>query len=267
VEQSGDFFGVLVSGFEMEGSYHLRPPCYNDPPSPACTLNCPWTPIAQELMGGVSRPGLSFNVTDRFHPVSQINPVHLPHVLNNCTDISVACVLQMMTVSQAMYDPEDAADVGLAPVTAYEIRAKLKSRQVVYEATGLPADFNKTDSPSICATINQHAMDWALNRTDDVTRARFEKIGEPYVFGEDLGPYNAGPVWIGAPVIYKSIKNNVTGEEEMEIRSPMMRTPSVFVVPAAAGMHYCKLLSPSRALEWIYVDSLRLHGSINATRV
>jgi len=36
----------------------------------------------------------------------------------------------------------------------------------------------------------------------------------------------------------------------------MMRTPVTYPIHAAAGFHYCKLLSPFRAVEWIYVDSL-----------
>ena len=36
----------------------------------------------------------------------------------------------------------------------------------------------------------------------------------------------------------------------------MMRTPTDYAISAAAGFHYCKLLSPFRALEWIYIDSL-----------
>ena len=265
VKEAGAVFAPLIAGFEMEGSYHLKPPCYDGPHTDSCQIGCPWTRVAQELMGGVERPGLAYNVSDEFHVVSDIHPVHLPHVLNTCTDPSAACVLQCTTVSQAMYDPGDVVDTAIVPVSAYEIRAKLKSRQVVYEHLGLPADFNMTDAPSLCAMINQHAFAWALNISSTAARARYARIGEAYVFGEDLGPYNAGPVWIGAPVVYKPIKNNETGVSEVEVRSPMMKTPSVFIVPAAAGMHYCKLLSPSRALEWIYVDGLRLNGSINST--
>ena len=33
-------------------------------------------------------------------------------------------------------------------------------------------------------------------------------------------------------------------------------------LPCTAGMHYCKLLSPARAIEWMYVDGLRLHHSL-----
>jgi hypothetical protein len=29
-------------------------------------------------------------------------------------------------------------------------------------------------------------------------------------------------------------------------------------VPCPTGFHYCKLLSPAKALEWMYVDGLRL---------
>lgn len=29
------------------------------------------------------------------------------------------------------------------------------------------------------------------------------------------------------------------------------------------GYHYCKLLSPARAMEWIYVDGLRYYDSLS----
>jgi len=44
----------------------------------------------------------------------------------------------------------------------------------------------------------------------------------------------------------------------------MMRTPTDYPIEAASGFHYCKVLSPFRALEWIYVDSQKDRGSIKA---
>jgi len=43
----------------------------------------------------------------------------------------------------------------------------------------------------------------------------------------------------------------------------MMRTPVDYPISAAAGFHYCKLLSPYKAMEWIYVDSLFDHNGRN----
>jgi len=31
-----------------------------------------------------------------------------------------------------------------------------------------------------------------------------------------------------------------------------MKTPDDYTVKAASGFHYCKVLSPARAMEWIY---------------
>jgi len=51
---------------------------------------------------------------------------------------------------------------------------------------------------------------------------------------------------------YDVAKDNST----VTVRSPMMRTPTDYSIKAAAGFHYCKVLSPFNALEWMMVDSL-----------
>ena len=51
---------------------------------------------------------------------------------------------------------------------------------------------------------------------------------------------------------YNNINSNTT-----IISSPMMRTPIDYPISAAAGFHYCKVLSPFKAMEWLYVDSLK----------
>lgn len=87
------------------------------------------------------------------------------------------------------------------------------------------------------------------------------------VFGEDKGPYNAGPLWIYNPLEYKQITDE-NGVTVQEIRSPMLRTPTDYFLQVSAGFHYCKLISPARVMEWIYVDGLRLHDSIsNSTNI
>lgn len=47
----------------------------------------------------------------------------------------------------------------------------------------------------------------------------------------------------------------------------MMRTPADYSISAAANFHYCKLLSPFRAMEWIYIDSLFDHDGLNSNQV
>ena len=48
----------------------------------------------------------------------------------------------------------------------------------------------------------------------------------------------------------------------MTIQSPMMHTDVDYKIKAAAGFHYCKLLSPARAMEWLYIDGLRAKGGL-----
>ena len=43
----------------------------------------------------------------------------------------------------------------------------------------------------------------------------------------------------------------------------MMRTPTNYAIGAAAGFHYCKVLSPFKALEYMMCDSLHAKDGIH----
>lgn len=75
---------------------------------------------------------------------------------------------------------------------------------------------------------------------------------------EDKGPYNGGPLWIFTPLEFTSDKEKTT----YKVKSPTMKTPTDFWIKASAGFHYCKILSPANAMEWIYSDSLRARMSL-----
>ena len=261
MQKTKTFVQPLIKGYEMEGFYNFKPPCYGKPAGPNCTFGCPWSQMSQPIMGGLKNAKLV--VTDAFHPVYQINPVHLPHIYNNCTGGDIpSCKLNVTTVTQAVYQEVDKLDTGFVPTSAQELRVKMKSRQAVMEATGMGnVDFNKTDGGSLCKVINQASYDWGMNNIGSSTLTRFKKYGEPMIMGEDKGPYNAGPLWIWNPLEY--ISKNVSGNLEIEVRSIMMRTPTDYFIKASAGFHYCKLLSPARVMEWTYVDGLRAHFSLN----
>ena len=92
---------------------------------------------------------------------------------------------------------------------------------------------------------------------------RYNKLGEIMEVGPDKGPYNAGPLWIWTYMEYDEVdEKSANGGKMMELRAPMMKTPTDYAISSAAGFHYCKLLSPARALEWIYVDGLYENDSI-----
>lgn len=92
----------------------------------------------------------------------------------------------------------------------------------------------------------------ALKTVSDKALAKYKKLGKKLVIGDDLGPFNAGPLWIWKYMVYADNKDKT----ETLVQSPMMRTPTNYWASEARGFHYCKLLSPYRAVEWIYIDAL-----------
>ena len=267
VQSTGKFVAPLVEAYSLEGSYHFKPPCYDNTPSSACQVGSPFMPTAASIVGGLKEGRIEDH--DEFHPFLQV-PGHIPHILNNCSVPSASCVLHTNTVSDNIYEVGDKLDTGFFSNSASEIRAKFKSRQVVWMAAGYKnVAFNSTDGPSasLCRLVNQHTYTTALNTlqsTAGETLSRFFAYGVPMVMVKDRGPFNAGPLFISNHLKYTKAKNS-TGGDIIEVSSATLVTPDQYFVQAAAGMHYCKLLSPARVLEWVYVDGLRDHYSVKQT--
>ena len=145
--------------------------------------------------------------------------------------------------------PDDGRDF----TSAIEIATKLASRQFVHNLLGAPAP-DSLDDGSRCMAINRAALALALASSSADARARYLAKGTPLAMAPDKTPTpNGGPWFIWSYLQYAPGANSV---KTTEVQSWASFT-ALDGIAYGAGTHYCKLLSPARALEWIYTDGLR----------
>jgi len=167
VQNTGTLLQPLIDALVQEGHHHFTAPCNSDYQMPAkcpayprypsntvkrqeqsdtCTCGTPFSAqVAQVLMGTASQdPLFPTNVqivaSDAVHAVSEITPIHLPHIWHNCSsgdDAASPCVVNVTTVTQPIYAELDSFDTGFYFQSASELRVKLKSRQSVLLAAGV----------------------------------------------------------------------------------------------------------------------------------
>jgi len=204
---------------------------------------------------------------DAFHEMMDTHPFHLPHIFNTCDKPDASCVLNVTSVTEplhmagALWPPSSASQ----PLSVYELRTKLKSREAIYTNAKVPGagpDLDK--STKVCASINNAAYEWAVEHAEESVRQRFKSKGEPFVVVDDVEATIGitGPEWIKDALVYKRVtdKTSPTGTHvEIQSWKFVVGNTNGGSVPwfLPVGMHYCKLLSPARAMEWIYTDSMR----------
>lgn len=225
----------MLDAMDMEGYAETKPPCnYSplliNPDDITCIHGDPWIEQnTQRLMGGdLPGTGMKINNNDNSHPVDEVNPVHLAEIDSDCTATSKNCTMQTVTVSENYYGDYDSMDTGYHPQAASEIKNKLSSRQKVqFHAGNTDADFHTEDEVgNRCAEINDYAIQWAYSRLSKEAKSNYDKFGVKLVTGDDMGPYNAGPLWIWTLMDY-SLSSDGT---QMVVSSPMMRTPLNYLV-------------------------------------
>ena len=244
------------------------PPGPAKPPSPlpssSCICGSDWVEdYAFPLVSGAADVGFKLIAADAFHSVSDVHPFHLPHIWNKCGDPS-GCTLNVTTLTENFPGSGNLFPntTSGAPLSALELRTKMKSRTTLYKAVGLKPSSNVDKNYTLCRSANEEAWQWALNNAEESVRKRFEASGEPFVMVDDKeAPIGLkGPQWIEKTLVYNRVNNGKNGQSHIEVQS------WTFVVGdfpvhskyLPTGMHYCKLLSPARAMEWIYTDSLRM---------
>mmetsp|Transcript_60379 Transcript_60379/g.127926 ORF Transcript_60379/g.127926 Transcript_60379/m.127926 type:complete len:576 (-) Transcript_60379:387-2114(-) len=281
---SVDFFAPIIEAYELEGSRDFNAPeQIGGPGAKSCIKGgCPsksaWAPEAQKIISAVE--GWDLNVTNEYvdcksTPLSGAE-FHLPVITNNTATKTIS----ITTYSQASWDDAmpswfqwkeifDTFDTGFVATSAEELATKLASRQcsLILGAGRSNVSFSE-DDPDFCAMTNEKAYQWALATAGKATQARFQKYGQKYTFGKDIQKAG-GPLFLNARLQFKEVPStDGSGDAVIEVSAPAQKTemdywqkhfhiPRPSFIPDPGCFHYCKLLSPARALEWIYVDSLR----------
>jgi hypothetical protein len=256
VDETGVFLSPLMKAFEYEGFYYFKSPCYVKKTSDCITSSPFMSDIAQAILG--DKANVNISNADIIQNIDAIIPRdYLPEILNSCNDGSENCVLRTTTVTEIRYEKLASPDLGASFSSAQSMAAKMNSRQRIYKAAGLDAsDFDKLDGISLCRLVNIQSYKWALDHVGASTKARYEKIGQPLQFAEDkFIALKFYPAWDASDLEFKANDDSQT----MVVTSPTIAFSTSF--PVLGGYHDCKLLSPARAMEWIYIDSLRLFGS------
>jgi len=134
-------------------------------------------------------------------------------------------------------------------LSADMIKAKYKLEDVILEKM-----CEEAKPRNQCADVNAKALELALETADEVARERYLSKGRQLVFGDDSDP-GWGPGWeYTFGLGYTEID-----EKTVQAVSTSLISEPDFIISSAAGMHYCDLLSPYRALEWIYITGVQ-HG-------
>lgn len=278
VQATQSFVAPIIEAYNLEGSRHFNAPAQiKGPGADKCVKGgCPdksaWAPVAQGIIAG-DLQGWHFNSTNEFVDCSS-TPItgeefHLPTITNNTATKTVSTT----TYSQCNWDLGDSQDTGFVYTSASEIGTKLSSRQclLILGVGGQDDTPFSVDDPDFCMMSNQEAYKWAQSKAGQRTLDRYQKFGQKYTFGADIQKAG-GPLFLNAGITYKD-----NGDAGVEVSSPAQKTeidywkdhfgpiPRPSSIPDPGCFHYCKLLSPARAMEWLYVDGLRHFLPINKT--
>jgi hypothetical protein len=278
-----DMLQPIVDAYELEGSRNFNAAAQvGGPDAGSCVKGgCPsksrWAPEAQRVISAVE--GWALEVDNQYVDCKSTpltgEEFHLPVIKNDTQTKTIS----ITTYSQGYWDDAqpswfgwrevfDNFDTGFVATSAEEIGTKLASRQCTFIlGVGQPETPFSVDDPDFCAQTNKKAYEWALGHANEATRDRFERSGLKYEFGKDI-PKAGGPLFLDAHLRFDEI-TRAGGEKVIQVSAPMQKTeidywkrhfgpiPRPSSIPDPGCFHYCKLLSPARAMEWIYLDSLR----------
>ena len=131
---------------------------------------------------------------------------------------------------------------------AVEVMCKTKSRSAVAQAVLGSHELVDATAPS-CADFTRSTLDWAAAQVSPEASAR---SGGVTVLPDAMK--SAGPEWVFSPMLLRPA-DPVTGRWEVQSPALVTQLTDTDLDPEFAGNHYCKVLSPLRALELVLDDT------------
>ena len=130
---------------------------------------------------------------------------------------------------------------------AKEVACKMLTGARMAEQLGV--DYDYETSRNTCKDVNQNSIDIALKLLEgSETLNRYQASGKPICLKDDFDAYfSAGPAWIKESLEIKET------DECLQVSS--VKIDTALDSKLFPGVHYCKLLSPARVIDWIMTDS------------
>lgn len=202
----------------------------------------PFCALAQRTLAGLDyKDDQRLEVLDGFH----ISSPNLEHCHPNWTveEGSDEVRLLVRSCSHTNYYA-DLSNTGKF-TAALEIGCKLLAATRIEQQLKVKAAQNHLP----CSEMNKMAVHLAERLALSSTLKRYQATGRKWCFLPD-SPSVAGPVWVFHDRLQLHENNSC-----MSVQSPAMLTDvNAEIYP---GIHYCKVLSPARALDWMMTDSLK----------
>lgn len=130
---------------------------------------------------------------------------------------------------------------------ASEVACKMLTGARIAEQ--LQIEYDAETSRKTCKDVNQYFYDQALQLIKGTeTYNRYMESGKKLCFKDDFDAYfSAGPAWIKESLEIK--------EDDDCLSVASVKIDTALDSKLFPGVHYCKLLSPARVLDWIMTDS------------
>lgn len=135
----------MVTAMEQEGYVNLKPPCNTsdliNAESPKCFKGTPWVD-AHLLETWIPSPvswnsNISVVNNDNFHNAASVTPYHHPEIEGRCNSATTtACEIMHVSNTEGSYNGFDDWKHSKNPISAYEIKTKIKSSQYIHKMAG-----------------------------------------------------------------------------------------------------------------------------------
>ncbi|XP_063959811.1 uncharacterized protein LOC129267048 isoform X2 [Lytechinus pictus] len=203
----------------------------------------PWITDAQELVAAFPK-NLTTSVTIYNIGYTDQRPFEnsTPSVV-----LDAEGVVNITTTSNVEF-PFNPVDISAFMNSANEIAGKMINQEAIMR---IVKGDGYGDSAT-CRVINEEAYRSAYNALPEIVRSRYDSKGNKMIFSDDVNATNFYEWVYSNYVTYET-----QGNGSLEVTSTSLYTDEDFPMVNLAGMYYCKLMSPYRAMEWMYVDSLR----------